>query len=474
MSFDIQKITNDICMTIIKEKSSKMLYFIPEWDDLVTKHYDFDHDKDLDKEKLYSHEIYPTPNYDGLLASRMKLEESKSKLNQMQKLGGVHKYFRFSGPIFGDCGAWGYYKEKDPPFETKELMDFYEAMKFDIGVSIDHLCVPGYESEFEYRKALTLKNAEQFYNRYQKKAYSFRPIGVAQGWDEKSYYESVKELLDIGFTYIALGGIARAKSTEIIKVLQVIQPELKKKSVKNQIQLHLFGVARLEAIRSFRNLGVTSFDSASPLRTAWLSSSKNYRDMNWNGYAAIRLPFLARDRKLKHLLTEGNYSVEELEEREEQLRSMLKLLDEDGSRSAQDVVEGFTNLYNEFVPSTPDRTKEYLRTLEAKPWKQCLCPICKEVGVEVIIFRGNNRNRRRGFHNTYVFYNLLKKLLEDENFTIKGELEEDQNEKTSDDENENINLLKHEKKGSKKQQILSLNASKDQKKKQGKKILDFI
>ena len=26
-------------------------------------------------------------------------------------------------------------------------------------------------------------------------------------------------------------------------------------------------------------------------------------------------------------------------------------------------------------------------------------PVCKQIGVEVIIFRGADRNRRRGFHN---------------------------------------------------------------------------
>jgi len=50
----------------------------------------------------------------------------------------------------------------------------------------------------------------------------------------------------------------------------------------------------------------------------------------------------------------------------------------------------------------------YKRTLEEKPWKKCGCPICKSVGIETVIFRGNNRNRRRGFHNTYVFYKILK------------------------------------------------------------------
>ncbi|MEM1577081.1 MAG: hypothetical protein QXT98_06190, partial [Archaeoglobaceae archaeon] len=50
----------------------------------------------------------------------------------------------------------------------------------------------------------------------------------------------------------------------------------------------------------------------------------------------------------------------------------------------------------------------YRKTLEDKPWKRCGCPICSKIGIEVVIFRGNNRNRRRGFHNTYVFYQVLK------------------------------------------------------------------
>jgi hypothetical protein len=450
-----------------------MLYFIPEWDDLVTEEYDFDEDKDIGKKKLYAHEMYPKPNYDGILASRMKLEDSKSKLKLIKELGGVHKYYKFEGPVFGDCGAWGYIKEKDPPFETNELMDFYEDLKFDIGVSIDHLCVPGYESEWEYRKALTLKNAESFYNRHVKKGYSFKPVGVAQGWNTESYDQSIKELLDIGYSYIALGGIARSKSTEIIKILQFIQPTLQKAQNKDiKTEIHLFGVARLEAIRSFRSLGVTSFDSASPIRTAWLSSSKNYRDMNWNGYAAVRLPFLARDRKFQPLIKEGFYTLEELQEREQNLKIMMKRFEIEKSRTPEEIVEGFNNLYNEFIPKTPDRTKEYMRTLQDRPWEKCDCVICKDVGIEVIIFRGNNRNRRRGFHNTYIFYTLLKKILQDKTFTLQGELESDdesEDESVSEDTFPNKKNSQYSKKKKMKNSIVPLNEAK-----KGKNLMDFL
>ena len=52
----------------------------------------------------------------------------------------------------------------------------------------------------------------------------------------------------------------------------------------------------------------------------------------------------------------------------------------------------------------------YRKTLEAKPWKNCLCPIRKAHGIEVMIFRGSNRNRRRGMHNLFVYHNRIQEL----------------------------------------------------------------
>ncbi|MCX7989445.1 MAG: hypothetical protein N2648_02240, partial [Aquificaceae bacterium] len=51
-----------------------------------------------------------------------------------------------------------------------------------------------------------------------------------------------------------------------------------------------------------------------------------------------------------------------------------------------------------------DNYEQYKKTLSEKPWELCDCEICKKVGVEVIIFRGANRNKRRGLHNIKVFY----------------------------------------------------------------------
>ena len=66
--------------------------------------------------------------------------------------------------------------------------------------------------------------------------------------------------------------------------------------------------------------------------------------------------------------------------------------------------------YNALLGETKDRSASYTETLEARPWKSCTCTVCKEIGIEVIIFRGSNRNKRRGIHNLDVFYKHLQNL----------------------------------------------------------------
>ena len=71
--------------------------------------------------------------------------------------------------------------------------------------------------------------------------------------------------------------------------------------------------------------------------------------------------------------------------------------------------------YDRFVGDDRESHAElYRRLLEDQPWKKCECEICRTVGIDTVIFRGNNRNRRRGFHNTYVFYKYLKELYPDD------------------------------------------------------------
>ncbi|MDY6785794.1 MAG: tRNA-guanine transglycosylase DpdA [Cyanobacteriota bacterium] len=404
-----------------------MEYFIPEWDDFVDPEYCFQQDSHPPYRRpyfddVYAHQIYPRPNYDGILVSKVVVDKSPTKKKRLYEWG-IHKYLRLlpSVKIMGDCGAFGYISEDVPPYNTDEILEYYDRLGFNYGVSIDHLIVGKFAQPKIRRKRynITLKNAEEFIKKYQRKDYSFKPIGVVQGWDSKSYARAVKATLEMGYNYIAIGGIARAKTTEIIEILETIQPYL-----KSNIRLHLLGVGRIPATPIFRQLGVTSFDSASALRSAWLDSKANYHTLSGKTYAAIRIPSVnKRNLRIKRILEAGISDVKTLKKLERD--SLQALRDFEANRlslkNTLDAILAYDELLElprngKVKPEAKARRLAkhalmYEELLEERPWLACDCPVCKELGIEVVIFRGNDRNRRRGFHNTYVFYKRFQELL---------------------------------------------------------------
>lgn len=421
-----------------------MQYYIPEWDDRVDPNFDFLTDTQEKKDPYlrdrYAHELYDMPNYDGILVSKIVIDASAKKRQQIEAAGGIHQFLRFEKahdfsrngktshfnllwqPVMGDCGAFGYIKEDLPPYNTDEILEYYEQFGFTYGVSIDHLIVGPFAKAGirEQRYDLTLKNAEDFISKHQARGYRFTPIGVAQGWNPERYAEAVKDLIRMGYKYIALGGLARAKDEEILEVLKVVRPHL-----IPDVRMHLFGVARIRSIPAFRHLGVTSCDSATYLRKAWLSADANYHTLSGMRYAAIRIPPVqGYSVRIKQVLEAGVADLDTLKKLESEALQALRQFDI-GERNLEDTLQAVLT-YDELMELPRDnegldaaqsrrRAKHdrlYRVLLEAQPWKACNCPMCRESGIEVVIFRKNNRNRRRGFHNTYVFHQRFKALME--------------------------------------------------------------
>jgi hypothetical protein len=408
-----------------------MKYFIPEWDDHVDPDYNFMHDlrtpnRDPHDDEVYAHQIFSSPNYDGILVSKTVFDKTKKKKAQILK-EGIHDFIRFHGLVMGDCGAFGYIKEDTPPYTTKEILEYYQSCGFNYGVSVDHLVVGSFAQPGirEKRYQLTINNAENFIQNYITGDYNFTPIGAVQGWNPESYASAVKAYIDMGYEYIALGGLARAKMIEILEILEAIYPHITPKT-----KIHLFGVGRLNAIPVFRHLGVTSFDSASPLRKAWLDPAANYHGQDGQIYAAVRIPKVdGSGLRIKRILEAGVADKKTLQLLEHNALSHLRKFDV-GRTNLGDTLEAIV-AYDELLelprngivnPAEQRRRSSkhaqlYRKLLEDKPWKHCDCPICQKIGIEVVIFRGNDRNRRRGFHNTYVFYKRFKSLLKNAKYT---------------------------------------------------------
>lgn len=397
---------------VAKNYTNSMRFFMPENDDRVDPNYEFLTDYSNPSRNplltdVYAHEIYGKPQYDGILISKVNLDASKRKQEIIQEMNGIHAFMRLpvSTPIMGDCGAFSYLTEHVPPYQTDEILAYYDKFRFDVGVSIDHLIVGAIEkdkSERERRYEITLRNARDFIEKYKQHGYSFTPTGVVQGWDPTSFAEAVQEVIRMGYKHIALGGLARAKSEDIFKILKQVSPVIPDDSY----HIHLFGVARSpEIMESFHKLGITSFDSASPLRRAWLGSGHNYHTVEGKHYTAIRIPE-AKGTRIKKRMEQIELSLTELEVLEQNALQSLRLYDQ-GLKDLPPTLESIME-YDSMVGEGRDSHWEmYREVLEDKPWKTCGCTICRDIGIDVIIFRGNNRNRRRGFHNTHVYYQQL-------------------------------------------------------------------
>ena len=118
----------------------------------------------------------------------------------------------------------------------------------------------------------------------------------------------------------------------------------------------------------------------------------------------------------------GIFGAEDLQRREQLALSTLRAYDK-GQATAQDTLDAVMD-YHQFLVRGDDaeadqqekslvKTRALIqRTIEETPWKRCACDICRTVGVEVIIFRSSNRNKRRGFHNLGVYHRHLQKTLE--------------------------------------------------------------
>lgn len=392
----------------------KLRYFIPEWDDQVDLNYDFENDTHSGgsgdwSNQVYAHQMLPWPAYDGILVSRIVAEKSKKKKALINQVG-VHRYLRVPRqyPVMGDCGAFGYIGEKEPPYTTEDVLDYYTRLDFDFGVSVDHLIVAATETDKIFRYELTIRNAADFIKEHKRRKLSWVPIGAVQGWDADSYVKAAKKYVQMGYKYLALGGLVRTPTEGIIEVIREVR-----KAIPSDIQLHLFGVARLPAIPQFASLGLNSVDSASMLRKAWLGSDRNYLTADgW--YSAIRVPQSDGSFRVTRLVSDGTISAENLAKLETTCLKGLRKYAESATSPSKSLLDSLVE-YDTLVAGSRKGTRERIRrTLEDRPWEKCPCSICKTSGIEVLIFRGNNRNRRRGFHNTFVFYDMFQRAVQGE------------------------------------------------------------
>lgn len=409
-----------------------MKFFFPDSQDLVDPSFDFlteerAPDRNRQRDDLYAHELFATAPYDGLLVSKAIVDGSVSgagkytfaQRHRLLRLG-VREFFRLDErkrkpriETMGDCGAFSYVHEEAPPFSVDEVIEFYGACGFDYGLSVDHVILGFFSEEglllagedivpndWVSRQRLTLELAAEFFRKCRALRAPFGRIGVAQGWSPESYARSVTELQRIGYRRIALGGMVPLKTDEIIQVLAAADAVRRRDT-----EIHLLGVTRTERLDVFARLGVTSFDTTSPLRRAFKDDRDNYHTLE-GAYTALRVPQVEGNPKLQRLIRSGVVDQQRARLLEQGCLEGLREFDR-GKRSRRSILALLNDYESLFRNGAATHIEAYKKTLSARPWASCPCEICRVLRVEVIIFRGAERNRRRGFHNVWVLNQRL-------------------------------------------------------------------
>jgi len=405
-----------------------MKYYIPNWEDRLDPNFDFindsfSFDRKSPMDDVFAHNIFKTPPYDGVLMS-LNIFGDKIFLNGTAEIRGhegnsIKEYLKINNQkltVMCDCGAFGYINEEFPPqkYSVEFISNIYDKLQFDYGVSVDHLMNKNLsEEENEKRRKISIDNAAKFFEYWEKNKFQFIPIGSAQGYNIESYKDSFLKLIDIGYEYIGLGSLIPKSDEFIVELLK----ELNHIIVSSKTKIHLFGILRRNIVSDYKKYRVTSFDSASYLRKAWLRSDNNYLGIDEKWYAAIRVPII-EGRNTEQRLAGYGYNVEKLKKDEQEILSLLNEYDNGNDSVLEELLDKLI-LYDKILVRSSENIakyeQKYREVLESRIWKKCNCEMCKAAGIHIIVFRRTNRNKRRGFHNTLVFY---KKYVSDETNSI--------------------------------------------------------
>lgn len=415
---------------------SRPLYFLPDWDDMLDVNFDFKKDKfshperDQRIEKHCSQIMKPDRICDGILVSLAQHQRTTGVLKKfeptdIQSLApeSIREKYGLAEDqwAFGDCGAFSYVNEERPTITVEQAISMYQLYGFDIGASVDHIPVPEIITEEgkqtlslqarQGRVTVTKNNAIEFIELHKERKCTFTPMGVMQGLTAQSYGDQLLEYIEMGYSHIALGGLVPRSDKDIVEIIEKTNKARKrlKPSVNEGLWIHLFGIFRPKIQDFIQASRISSFDSATYFRKAWLRSDQNYLGTDGEWYAAIRVPTTSDPRTIKRL-EKSRLPINVLQALE---KAALKALHSYGKgrgslSSTLDAIANYDFLLDRSDDHGSNLIEAYERTLRSRIWEKCPCSVCKELGINALIFRGYNRNKRRGAHNTRELFRKLK------------------------------------------------------------------
>ena len=320
--------------------TKRPLYFLPDWDDFVDANFDFDKD------------VFSTARRDG------RKEAHTIQLLQPQRIcDGVLV------SLAQHLGTKGLLRRVPP---SDESLMRPRSVRDHFTLAPDQLAF-GDCGAFSY----------------------------AQGLDAASYARQVPEYVEMGYTHIGLGGLVPRSDEDIRDIVTRVNKAIGECKFKPWV--HLLGVFRPKLQDTMRTSGINSFDSATYFRKAWLRSDQNYLGADGQWYSAIRVPPTSDPRTMIRLKESGKRESTITRYEKEALKALRRYgKGKLGVESCLDVVLRYDRLLNRGEFSRDSLRKKYRKVLEDRPWTKCGCNVCKDIGINVLIFRGVQQKQAQG------------------------------------------------------------------------------
>lgn len=175
-----------------------------------------------------------------------------------------------------DCGAWTYKHERLPKWTSVQCIEQYQqyAAPGDVVTAPDHMVLRGHSwAEESHRVLLTLREAQEFIKHCPQK---WTPMAVTHGNRLEVRINMAKRLLDMGYRYLAIGGVAgragaRKQVREILEAMAALKHE-------GDLKIHVLGVSALSWLPVYRELGIDTFDGSSMFYAAFTGATYYWPD----------------------------------------------------------------------------------------------------------------------------------------------------------------------------------------------------
>lgn len=166
-----------------------------------------------------------------------------------------------------DCGAWSYKNEDHPKigsnFVTPEwAIDQYTQMAKDgdIVIAPDHMLIEGHSAEL--RKEINAKNAIRFLEICPNNVF---PMAVIHGMVPEESVANALFLRDVGYRFLAIGGVA-SRASQKRKVVELVS------SIRRAVPdayIHILGLSSPPYMKMWNELDVDSCDGSSHFKQAF-------------------------------------------------------------------------------------------------------------------------------------------------------------------------------------------------------------